>query len=59
MGAETDPLIGCFDLIVTVPAPEHLPAAWRHQLAASPVVLAPMLEQACLLPLLQPAKFIF
>lgn len=38
--AGSHPLIGCLDLVVTVAAPEHLPAAGRDQLAAPPVVLA-------------------
>lgn len=38
--AGSHPLIGCLDLVVTVAAPEHLPAAGRNQLAAPTVVLA-------------------
>ena len=38
--AGSHPLIGCLDLVVTVAAPEHLPAAGRDQLAAPPIVLA-------------------
>lgn len=56
LSAVADPLIGCFDLIVAVPAPEHLPAARRHELAAPPVVLAAVLEQASALLLLQASR---
>ena len=47
--AGSHPFIGCLDLVVTVAAPEHLPAAGRNQLAAPPVVFAAELAR----PLLQ------